>query len=164
MTLAQVERLLRRYGGLLPEVLARSGRAAPSLGANLKQKAVYCADSCYRIAEVPPPAPAETLRGAPPYLTAEIAYAVTDEGARHLEDVLERRTRIAMETPSRGLDAAEEVAAIMAPLLGWDAATLEREVAAYRRQVGAQLAAEQAPDDNSADAMLAGVPPLLAPP
>ena len=35
---------------------------------------------------------------------AEIRYAVTHEGALHLEDVLTRRTRISIEYPHRGVD------------------------------------------------------------
>ena len=40
----------------------------------------------------------------------EAAYAVTHEGARHLEDVLTRRTRIYVETADRGTAAAPRVA------------------------------------------------------
>ena len=48
------------------------------------------------------PGLATALPGAPEYLEAEVAYAVQHEGARHLADVLSRRTRIsALE---RGLE------------------------------------------------------------
>ena len=47
---------------------------------------------------------------APDYLMAEIRYAVTHEGALHLEDVLTRRTRISIEYPHRGVDCADVVA------------------------------------------------------
>ena len=39
---------------------------------------------------------AEPIPGAEPYLKAEVVYAVTHEGALHLEDVLTRRTRISI--------------------------------------------------------------------
>ena len=42
------------------------------------------------------------LEGAEDYLAAEVVYAVTHEGARHLDDVLTRRTRISIETFDRG--------------------------------------------------------------
>ena len=45
---------------------------------------------------------AEPLPGAEDYLRAEIVYAATHEGARHLDDVLTRRTRISIETFDRG--------------------------------------------------------------
>ena len=47
-------------------------------------------------------------------------YAVTHEGARHLDDVLARRTRISIEAWDRGVAAAPTVAALMAGPLGWD--------------------------------------------
>ena len=40
--------------------------------------------------------------GADDYLRAEVVYAATHEGARHLDDVLTRRTRISIETFDRG--------------------------------------------------------------
>ena len=45
---------------------------------------------------------AAPLEGAEDYLAAEVVYAVTHEGARHLDDVLTRRTRISIETFDRG--------------------------------------------------------------
>ena len=58
--------------------------------------------------------------GAEDYLTAEVVYAVTHEGARHLDDVLTRRTRISIETWDRGIHAAWPAARLMARQLGWD--------------------------------------------
>ena len=52
------------------------------------------------------PSWAEPLAGTEDYLAAEVVYAVTHEGARHLDDVLTRRTRISIETFDRGLTAA----------------------------------------------------------
>ena len=48
------------------------------------------------------PALGEPLAGADDYLRAEIVYAASHEGARHLDDVLTRRTRISIETFDRG--------------------------------------------------------------
>ena len=70
------------------------------------------------------------MDSAPGYLKVEAVYAATAEGALHLDDILARRTRISIETWDRGLAAADEVAALVAPVLGWDAAAIEREVAA----------------------------------
>ena len=72
-----------RYGSLATEVLdARRGR--PDAG--------------------------RAARRAPDYLRAEVVYAASHEGARHLDDVLARRTRISIETFDRGVGAAEEAA------------------------------------------------------
>ena len=45
---------------------------------------------------------------------------MTHEGARHLDDVLTRRTRISIETFDRGVAAAPVAARLMADELGWD--------------------------------------------
>jgi len=129
-----VEHLLGRYGSLAGEVLALAG---------------------------PDPSLALGIAGAERYLRAEVVYAVTHEGARHLEDVLARRTRAAIETGDRGAAAAEDVAALMAPHLGWDDARTREEVASYRLQVEAERAAQRQPDDRAADEAMRGAPALL---
>ncbi|MFE9323453.1 glycerol-3-phosphate dehydrogenase [Nocardia sp. NPDC052278] len=95
---------------------------------------------------------AEPLPGAGEYLGAEVVYAVTHEGALHLDDVLTRRTRISIETADRGLTAAPAVAFLMGARLGWDAAGTDREITRYRERVEAELAANKAVDDESANA------------
>jgi len=123
-TQARLDHLLHRYGSLLRE-LTESVDAEPGLG--------------------------EALKGAPAYLRAEIAYAVTHEGALHLDDVLMYRTRLNYEQTDRGLGAIDEIADIMAPLLGWDDAARAREIAAYRERAEAEAEAENQPDDESAE-------------
>jgi glycerol-3-phosphate dehydrogenase len=135
LTVAQVEHLLHRYGSGIDEVLAL-------------------------VAERPELA--RPIPGAEDYLAAEAVYAASHEGALHLEDVLVRRTRIAMETADRGLAAAEPVAGHMAAVLGWERARREREVDAYRLRVAAERAAELQPDDRSADAVRRRAPDVRA--
>jgi glycerol-3-phosphate dehydrogenase len=125
------ERLLRRYGTLVADLMASIERD-PSLGLPLVDDA--------------------------PYLGAEIAYAATDEGALHLDDVLTRRTRISIETRDRGVEAAERAAAILAPILGWEEGAVTREVEHYRARVAAELDSQRQPDDNTADAARMGAP------
>jgi glycerol-3-phosphate dehydrogenase len=93
-----------------------------------------------------------------PYLRAEIVHAVTDEGALHLDDVLTRRTRISIETRDRGTLAAPPAAEIMARRLGWDQATLNREIEHYLARVEAELDSQRQPDDRTADAARMGAP------
>ena len=93
-----------------------------------------------------------------PYLVAEIAYAVTHEGALHMDDVLTRRTRLSIETPDRGVRAAPTVAAVMGRILGWDEETLRREVDHYEARVRAELDSQRQPDDHTADAARMGAP------
>ena len=128
---AWIEHLLRRYGTLIEEVLELVGQR-PELG--------------------------RPLRGAPTYLAVEAVYAASHEGALHLEDVLTRRTRISIETADRGLEAAEHVAELIAPVLGWDAATAARELEYYRARVAAERQSQQQPDDLTADAVRLGAP------
>ncbi|MEE1620460.1 glycerol-3-phosphate dehydrogenase/oxidase [Zafaria sp. Z1313] len=121
---ARVEHLLQRYGSLTREVLDLIS-ADPELG-------------------VP-------LPGADDYLAAEVVYATTHEGARHIHDVLTRRTRISIESWDRGIKAAPVVARLMAPLLGWSEEQTEREVKHYTARVEAERASQEQPDDVSAD-------------
>jgi len=131
---ARVEHLLNRYGSLVYELLDLID-ANPSLG--------------------------EPLPGADDYLRAEVVYAVTHEGARHLEDVLSRRTRISIEVWDRGLQAAETAAKLMAGPLGWDTAKVAREVEHYHARVAAERASQEQPDDAAADAARLEVPDIV---
>jgi glycerol-3-phosphate dehydrogenase len=93
----------------------------------------------------------QPLPGAPDYLQAEAWYAVTHEGALHVEDVLARRTRISIEYAHRGTESARRVAEIMAGVLGWTAAQADDEVTAYQARVDAERRSQTEPDDDSAD-------------
>jgi glycerol-3-phosphate dehydrogenase len=94
---------------------------------------------------------AQPLPGAEDYLRAEVVHAVTHEGARHLDDVLTRRTRISIETFDRGVAAARPAAELMAGPLGWTAATVQREVDHYLRRVEAERRSQQEWTDREAD-------------
>jgi glycerol-3-phosphate dehydrogenase len=99
-----VEHLLERYGTLTEEVLELT-RDDPAL--------------------------ARPLADGHPYLAAEVAYAVTHEGALHVEDVLVRRVRLFIETGAHGAEAVGPVTDIMGDLLGWDAARRVAETEGY---------------------------------
>jgi glycerol-3-phosphate dehydrogenase len=90
---------------------------------------------------------AQPIEGAPEYLQVEAVYAASHEGALHLDDVLRRRTHIAMETPDSGLATARQVARLIGEALGWDNIRREQEVAHYVAQVEAdRLAAQELTD------------------
>jgi len=76
---------------------------------------------------------ADTVPGLPGVLRAEVEHAIDAEMALTLEDVLERRTRALLFDPEQGLGGVEEVAAIMARRLDWDAARTTSEIGHYRR-------------------------------
>jgi glycerol-3-phosphate dehydrogenase len=121
----RVRYLLDRYGSAVHEVLAPA-EGRPDL-----------------LAPVPE---------ASGYLRAEVVYAVSHEGALHLEDVLARRTRISIEYPHRGEACAAPVAALMGEVLGWDSERQDREVRVYCARVAAERESQSQPDDSAADA------------
>ncbi|NEB96333.1 FAD-dependent oxidoreductase [Streptomyces bauhiniae] len=131
---ARVEHLLNRYGSMADQLLDLIA-ADPTLGA--------------------------PLRHADDYLRAEIVYAASHEGARHLDDVLTRRTRISIETFDRGTRSAREAAELMAPVLGWDEDQIAREVEHYEKRVEAERESQRQPDDLTADAARLGAPDIV---
>jgi glycerol-3-phosphate dehydrogenase len=104
------------------------------------------------------PALGQPLNHAPRYLRAEAHYAASHEGALHLDDILARRLRISIDTWDRGVDVANEVAEIVAPVLGWDEAAISREVEHYRKRVAAERDSQDQLDDRTADSARLGAP------
>ena len=74
----------------------------------------------------------EPLLPTLPYLRAEAVYAARYEMARSLDDVLSRRTRSSILARDDSVEAAPDVARLLAPELGWDDAEIEAQVRAYR--------------------------------
>ncbi len=131
---ARIEHLLGRYGSMISELLAMIA-ADPALG--------------------------KPLAGADDYLRAEVVYAASHEGARHLDDVLARRTHASIETWDRGMSAAEEAATLMAGPLKWRSRQVARELANYRARVEAERASQEADTDQAADAIRLGAPDIV---
>ena len=131
----RVRHLLDRYGSLIGEVLAMA-EDRPELLTPITE--------------------------APVYLKVEAWYAAAAEGALHLEDIMARRMRISIEYPHRGVDCAREVAEVVAPVLGWSAEDVDREVTTYIARVDAEVRSQQQPDDESADALRAAAPEARA--
>ena len=79
--MARIEHLLRRYGSLIRELLdlSRTSRGWAAAA------------------------------GADDYLRAEIVYAASHEGARHLDDVLARRTHVRSRRPTAGCRPLAEI-------------------------------------------------------
>lgn len=76
---------------------------------------------------------AEPLVQGLPYLRAEAAWAVKREYALSIDDVLARRSRIAIEDPDHGMSAAEFVAGLLAEELGWGPDQRANAVEEYRK-------------------------------
>jgi glycerol-3-phosphate dehydrogenase len=75
---------------------------------------------------------ADPLVAGLPYIRAEAIYAVRSEMAVTLDDVLSRRTRARLLDRPATVDAADDVARLIAPELGWDDAKIARQVADFR--------------------------------
>ncbi|WP_227984137.1 glycerol-3-phosphate dehydrogenase [Nocardia spumae] len=127
----RIEHLLNRYGALITDVLDMA-EGKPEL--------------------------LQPITDAPSYLRVEAVYAAAAEGALHLDDILARRTRISIEYSHRGTECADEVARVVAPVLGWDAEQIRREVSTYAARVEAEVRSQTQPDDISADALRAAAP------
>ena len=84
---------------------------------------------------------AHKLDAALPYIKAEIVYAASHEGARSVDDVISRRTRLSFEAVKHGVHLAEEVAALISPVLGWSAKERKESVAQYIELVDREIAA-----------------------
>jgi glycerol-3-phosphate dehydrogenase len=125
LPLARLEHLLNRHGDTVDQLLDLI-EADPALG--------------------------EPLPGSQDYLRAEAVHAVTHEGARHLDDVLTRRTRLSIEVADRGTAAAPVVAELIAPQLAWSETDVARELRHYQAGVAAELQSEGEPDDRAAEA------------
>lgn len=74
------------------------------------------------------PALAEPLVPGLAYLRAEVVWAVRHEMATTLDDVLARRTRAILFDRRGALEAAPEVARLMARVLGWDETRTRSEI------------------------------------
>ncbi len=131
---ARIEHLLNRYGSAVHDLLTLL-RENPSLAA--------------------------PLPGADDYLQVEALYAVTHEGARHLDDVLARRTRISIEAWDRGVAAAPTVAALMADPLNWDEEQKQREIKHYLMRVEAERDSQTQLTDTTAEAARLGAPDIV---
>jgi glycerol-3-phosphate dehydrogenase len=81
------------------------------------------------------PALGATIDPELPYLWAEVTFAVTVDEARTVSDVLARRVPLLLVSRDQGLGVCPQVAATMAKLLSWDAATEAAQVAAYQAEV-----------------------------
>jgi glycerol-3-phosphate dehydrogenase len=70
-----------------------------------------------------------------PYRRGEVRWAVRHELARTVDDVLSRRTRVALRDAAAGGPAIGYVASVLADELGVDT---EAQVADYRARVAAE--------------------------
>ena len=114
LDVATITHLLNRHGSLISEILDLV-KAQPQLASKLD------ADL--------------------PYIKAEIVYAASHEGARSVDDVISRRTRLSFEAVNHGAHLADEIATLISPVLGWSAKERKESVAQYTELVEREKAA-----------------------
>ncbi|HUW78280.1 MAG TPA: glycerol-3-phosphate dehydrogenase/oxidase [Candidatus Nanopelagicaceae bacterium] len=83
------------------------------------------------------------------YLRVEILYSVFYEGARSIEDVLARRTRIAFEASDGGLSLAKDVSELIAGALSWSPSQVVDEIAKYRTLIEGQRQSALGPSEGN---------------
>ena len=116
---AATDHLANRYGGEARTILAMT-EADPTL--------------------------AEPLVAGLPYLRAEAVYAVRHEMARSVDDVLSRRTRARLLARDASARAVDDVAGLIAPLLGLSAADAAAQAAQYRTAVELERTTAELPE------------------
>jgi len=114
LTNETISHLLSRYGSLISELLELIAED-PKLGKQLDPEL--------------------------PYLKAEIVYAASHEGARSVDDVISRRTRLAFEAENHGVHLADAITTLIGPVLGWNAKAKRESIAAYEQLVERELVA-----------------------
>jgi len=66
-----------------------------------------------------------------PYIGAEFVYGAREEMAQTLDDVLARRTRAMIQRAQDTMAAAQAVAALIAPEMGWDEHAVAEQAARF---------------------------------
>ncbi len=98
----------------------------------------------------------EPLVAGLPYVRAEAVYAARYEMARTVDDVLSRRTRARLLARDASAAAADDVASLIAPVLGLSDAEAAAQAAAYRASVDAERADAGLPLTAATEAALHG--------
>lgn len=85
------------------------------------------------------PALRQPLKSGLPYTEAEVVWAVRNEMARTVEDVLARRMRLLFLDARAAMEAAPRVAALMAAELKYDNAWVQNQLEAFTQLAGQYL-------------------------
>lgn len=104
---------------------------------------------------------AKPLAETPAYLRAEIVYAITHEGALHLEDIMARRTRMIYEYKREARAALPEIAQIAAEQLNWSKKRMAAEIASYSMIAEADSKAALETTDQSASIVRSEAPSVV---
>ncbi|MGB5811581.1 MAG: glycerol-3-phosphate dehydrogenase [Polyangiales bacterium] len=118
------EEVGRMGGGMLTPRVCK--HLADTYGMRALELAKVCVDDA---------AQCEPIVDGRPDIVAQIDWAVNEELAASVADVMIRRTQLFYRDPDQGLGVVEKVADRLAALIGWDAAERARHVDAYKARV-----------------------------
>jgi glycerol-3-phosphate dehydrogenase len=122
-------------GGKLTTYRLMAEETVDAIAKHLQIDAAPCRTATTPLVEAGSVAPHSGIL-PPPVSAAAVSYYCQSEGARHLEDVMIRRTSW-RHYHHNHLELAENVAGWMAAELGWSDAQVESELQRYRRLTGA---------------------------
>ncbi len=125
----------------------RTGLAQPALEQLLNRYGAETEHIIDLMAETPG---SSALLPGTSYHEAEVRWAVRQEGALGIDDVLARRTRAQFDSRDRGWQAAERVATIMGEELAWATDRRFGEITNYRSGVEGTRVAERKTTDADA--------------
>src|SRR5262249_53051036 len=115
------ENLLSIAGGKYTTYRAIAEQAVDLLREIVPGSFDTCRTAMMPLPDHPPPPTGERLTASPAVHAKDVEAACKDEMATSVEDVMRRRTPLALSRHG-GAEMARRVAAIMAPLLSWDEA------------------------------------------
>lgn len=150
-TVDEVDGLLGRSNRCRTKTLTLRGAATRQASsgahaAHLHSRYGTDAPELQRMIDADPSLGRELVPGLP-YLAVEAVWAVTHEMAVTLDDILTRRTRARLFDRRASRAAAQQVAALVAPHLGWSNDEQQRQVAAFvdecAREEAAALVTEE---------------------
>lgn len=124
-------------GGSMAEQARARATAPKSADAELEERlwASYGVEAARILKEVRRSSGAGVpIAGLEDLCIAEVEHAVRQEMAMELDDVLRRRSRAGMFRTREACAAAADVAAVMAPILGWSEEKVQRDVETFRKQ------------------------------
>ncbi len=124
---------LESFRDEIVEAAAPLGVGEPAAKLLVRQHGEAAADVLSLVAA--DPAYAAPLSPATDHLLAEVVQAVRAEGAATLDDVLSRRTRVALRAADAGLPMAATAARVLARETGHDDGWASKQVAAYAEGV-----------------------------
>lgn len=128
----QGENLLNVAGGKYTTFRAVADKVLRKASGVLGQRLPRCVTATTPLPDLRPASSGQQLTDTPAVFESDVVYACREERACTLEDVMRRRTRLALG-PHGGEEMAQAVSGLAARELGWDEERRASQVAQYLR-------------------------------